>query len=91
MKLAEWIAAERGRARRLAEHLGLSNPENPVLVYQWSKAPPIGRPVPAERCPSIQRFTNGDVTCEELRPDVDWAALREVPPAQPQAAPGTGA
>jgi DNA-binding transcriptional regulator YdaS (Cro superfamily) len=32
--------------------------------------------VPAERCPDIERVTLGAVTCEELRPDVDWAYLR---------------
>lgn len=34
------------------------------------------RSVPAERCPAIERATGGTVTCEELRPDVDWAYLR---------------
>lgn len=33
--------------------------------------------VPAERCPSIERATKGAVTCEALRPDVDWAYLRK--------------
>ena len=32
--------------------------------------------IPAEHCPSIERATNGAVRCEELRPDVDWAVLR---------------
>ena len=35
--------------------------------------------VPAEHCPSIERETRAAgnaVTCEELRPDVDWAVLR---------------
>lgn len=45
------------------------------------------RRVPAEHCPSIERATRevaaakGDptliVTCEELRPDVQWSVLRE--------------
>lgn len=35
--------------------------------------------VPADYCPSIERATNGSVTCETLRPDVDWANRRYVP------------
>ena len=30
--------------------------------------------VPAEHCPLIERATG--VTCEELRPDVQWSVLR---------------
>ena len=32
--------------------------------------------VPAEHCPAIERATNGAVRCEDIRPDVDWAVLR---------------
>lgn len=46
----------------------------PPTVNQWIKS---GRPVPAERCPQIERATGRRVTCEELRPDVDWAYLRQ--------------
>jgi hypothetical protein len=42
-------------------------------VSQW-KLP--GRQVPAEHCPAIERLTGGEVRCEDLRPDVDWAYLR---------------
>lgn len=48
--------------------LGLSNYQT---LQQWR----INR-VPAERCPDIERATNGAVRCEDLRPDVDWAYLR---------------
>lgn len=44
-------------------------------VWNWLKR---GR-VPAEHCPAIERVTRergSVVTCEELRPDVDWAVLR---------------
>jgi DNA-binding transcriptional regulator YdaS (Cro superfamily) len=54
----------------LARALGVA----PVLVSQWKTGV---RPVPAERCPSIEKATSGLVRCEELRPDVDWAYLRE--------------
>ncbi len=33
--------------------------------------------VPAEWCPIIERETGGLVTCEQLRPDVEWGVLRE--------------
>ena len=43
------------------------------LISQWR----LGvRQVPAERCPEIERATDGAVRCEDLRPDVDWAYLR---------------
>jgi DNA-binding transcriptional regulator YdaS (Cro superfamily) len=37
--------------------------------------------VPAEHCPAIEKATAGGVRCEDLRPDVDWAVLRQHPPA----------
>lgn len=45
----------------------------PPLMRQWQTRV---RRVPAERCPTIERETNGLVTCEELRPDVEWGYLR---------------
>lgn len=45
-----------------------------VAVWQWIHR--IG--VPAERCAHIEAATNGQVTCQELRPDVFRAAK---PPA----------
>jgi DNA-binding transcriptional regulator YdaS (Cro superfamily) len=33
--------------------------------------------VPAEHCPAIERHSKGAVRCEDLRPDVDWAYLRQ--------------
>lgn len=68
-----------------------------VLVHQWATGK---RRVPAERCPTIERATAGVVTCEELRPDVDWGYLRgATPPGEhaprsrpsPQPACGQGA
>ena len=41
------------------------------VIQQWRD-----KGIHAERCPSIERATGGAVTCEELRPDVDWAVLR---------------
>ena len=45
--------------------------EKPQTVNNWRR-----RGVPAERCPAIERATNGAVRCEDLRPDIDWAVLR---------------
>lgn len=70
MKLSQYIAEERGRQAKLAAGLSCHS----VLVYQWARG---DRQVPAERCPAIERLTGGVVTCEEMRPDIDWAVLRE--------------
>ena len=41
-------------------------------VCNWS----LRGNVPAEHSPAIERATNGAVRCEDIRPDVDWAVLR---------------
>lgn len=43
---------------------------SPQMVTQWKDGT---RPIPAERALEIERATGGAVTCEELRPDVDWS------------------
>lgn len=58
-----------GGLTELSRRLGLS----PQVVSNWRT-----RGVPAEKCPDIERETNGEVRCEELRPEVDWAYLRKV-------------
>jgi DNA-binding transcriptional regulator YdaS (Cro superfamily) len=45
----------------------------PPTVNQWVH---LVKQIPAERCPEIEKLTNGVVRCEELRPDIDWAYLR---------------
>lgn len=52
----------------LAREVGVA----PQVVNNWVRR---GR-VPAEHCPAIERATGGQVTCEDLRPDVDWGYLR---------------
>ena len=59
-----------GGVTLLAEKLDVS----PNSVINWR-----ARGAPAEKCPDIERATKGAVTCEELRPDVNWAVLRAVP------------
>mgnify|MGYP000606055625 CR=1 FL=1 len=58
-----------GSMQALATALGLTR----GAVFQW-KLP--GRKIPAEHCPAIERLTGGLVRCEQMRPDVDWAYLR---------------
>jgi DNA-binding transcriptional regulator YdaS (Cro superfamily) len=69
MDLKTYIRLQRGQASLLGRALGIT----PVLVSQWASKQ---RPVPAERCPEIEKATSGSVTCEELRPDIDWAYIR---------------
>lgn len=64
-----------GGMTALAKALGLSGH---AVVYQWTRTR-----VPAEHCPAIEKATNRAVTCEELRPDVDWAYLRGSKRKQP--------
>jgi DNA-binding transcriptional regulator YdaS (Cro superfamily) len=69
MNLADWLGAQRGRQAALAGHLCIKQPQVAAWVSQK-------RPIPLEHCPLIQAFTEGAVTCEELRPDrVEYFAL----------------
>lgn len=47
-------------------------------VHQWANG--MTR-VAIERCIAIERATGRAVTCEDLRPDVDWGFLRATVPA----------
>ncbi|MDD3355270.1 helix-turn-helix domain-containing protein [Zoogloea sp.] len=58
-----------GSLSALARSIGVK----PPTVHQWQTG---RRPIPAERCPDIERATGGAVRCEDLRPDVDWATVR---------------
>lgn len=58
-----------GSQAALARLLGVT----PSMVYQWIAGK---RPVTAEQCPAIERATDGQVRCEDLRPDVAWGVLR---------------
>jgi DNA-binding transcriptional regulator YdaS (Cro superfamily) len=59
----------RGGQSAMAKMLGIA----PAYLYQMANGM---RPISAERCPQIERLTDGAVRCEDLRPDVDWAVLR---------------
>ena len=58
------LAAAIGRGVKQPHVWGWLNSKNPSLMP------------PAEYCPVIERATAGQVRCEDLRPDVDWAVLR---------------
>jgi DNA-binding transcriptional regulator YdaS (Cro superfamily) len=58
-----------GGQSALAESIGLS----PQVVNNWTRR----LNVPIEHCPSIERATGGKVTCEELRPDVQWVRVKD--------------
>lgn len=58
-----------GSLQVVADALGVTK----GAVGQWKIS---GRRVPAEHCPAIERLVRRVVTCEQLRPDVDWAFIR---------------
>ncbi len=70
MQLKEYFqGSKRGEMARLIRAMNIAQP----IVSLWVSGK---RRVPAERCPEIEKFTEGKVTCEELRPDVNWKVLR---------------
>lgn len=70
MQLKEYFqGSKRGEMARLIRAMNIAQP----IVSLWVSGK---RRVPAERCPEIEKFTEGKVTCEELRPDVNWKILR---------------
>ena len=70
MQLRKYLkSSARGETARLSKAIKIAQP----IVSFWANGK---RQVPAERCPEIEKFTKGKVTCEELRPDVNWAVLR---------------
>jgi DNA-binding transcriptional regulator YdaS (Cro superfamily) len=66
-----------GGATKLALSLGVTT--QAVCFWRDGK-----RSFPAERCPDVEALTG--VSCEELRPDVNWAVLRNKPRKQKAAA-----
>lgn len=77
MELKTWLDLEYGRVTKLAKAIGVptsfvSNMANGV------------KPVPIERCSQIEQYTEGAVTCEELRPDLiaEFAYMRNRPAAE---------
>lgn len=73
MNLKSFTEQRRGLATQLGKSIGV----NASLISQWANGI---RQIPAERCLEIEKATSGSVTCEELRPDVDWTYLRGTRP-----------
>jgi len=61
-----------GSQAALARHLGVKPPFVSQLVSGE-------RPIPIHHAISIERATAGEVTVEQLRPDIDWGVIRGVP------------
>lgn len=66
MKLSEYLKAH-GSQTELARSIGAQ----PQLIWQWAREI---RPVPIERCLSIETATSGQVARRDLRPH-DWQAI----------------
>lgn len=66
-RACEKVGGQAALARAIGVHSSFPN--------QWIKG---HRPIPAERCPDIERATGGEVRCEDLRPDLcdQWSYLR---------------
>lgn len=70
MNLKNYIAtSERGTAKRLAEALGVSKSMLSQLAAGTA-------PMSPERAIEIEKHTKGQVRCEVLCPEVDWAYVR---------------
>lgn len=69
MDLPTYLSASGMTQKDLARQLEVT----PAMIWQWAND---HRRVSAEQAIAIERATDGAVTCEELRPDVDWAYLR---------------
>ena len=59
------LITDLGGPTAIARMLGIKAPS----VIGWN-----GR-VPPDRCPAIERATDGRMTCEALRPDVTWSRV----------------
>jgi DNA-binding transcriptional regulator YdaS (Cro superfamily) len=70
MKLNEYLQRENITQAALGEFLGVSQ----GAVAQWFLP---NRNVPAEHCPSIEKWSLKEVTCEEMCTSVNWSYLRK--------------
>lgn len=64
----------------LAQMLGVTA----AAVSQWVSGL---RQTPPDRCPAIERATDGRVNCEALRPDVRWVRVPDAQWPHPQGRP----
>lgn len=69
MTLDQWLENQGyGSCVKLAMAVGTDKGS----VTHWRKGI---RPVPSHFCPKISRATNGEVTLQDLRPDVPWLVV----------------
>lgn len=68
---AKQAVALLGGSVQAARRLRVKN-ERYQTVQAWLRTR-----VPAEYCPLIERELQGQVTCEQLRPDIEWGVLRK--------------
>lgn len=57
-----------------------------TAVTNW----PLRSVIPAVYCPTLERLTNGQYRCEQMRPDVEWEVLRKDPSFSSVALPPLG-
>jgi DNA-binding transcriptional regulator YdaS (Cro superfamily) len=62
----------------LAARIGVSK----AAISQWLSGKP-----PPDRCPALERATDGRVTCEEMRPDVSWQRVPDPSWPHPEGRP----
>lgn len=70
MRLKDYVDDERGRMTELANLIDVV----PSLVSMWVSG---DRKIPAEWCLEIERVTGGQVTVEEMRPDINWKRAKK--------------
>lgn len=79
MKLSDHLC-DRGAVNQLAAAIQVPA----ALISQWKGGI---RQVPEDRCPSIERATEGVVICEEMRPDVSWVRIKDKDWPHPEGRP----
>lgn len=65
MNLSDYLSSGRGIQSALCNAIGAHSPD----MTRWASGQ---RPVPPERCLAIERFTDGQVAVEQMRPDLRW-------------------
>lgn len=68
MTALEKTIKKAGSIKALADVLGVTK----GAVWQWQLP---GRRVPVEHCLGIVKHFGDTVTCQELRPDLDWSLV----------------
>jgi len=78
-KAIDILGGQAATARLLSKSRPERKPLKQAHIWGWLNSPNPDLMPPAEYCPDIERETakkDARVSCEELRPDVDWAVVR---------------